>query len=51
MVWRQEPDTPPDTLAYPLPELPPGAYRIKWRVLATDGHLTDGVLSFTVVAP
>jgi methionine-rich copper-binding protein CopC len=46
----REPDTPADTLAYPLPPLGPGAYRVKWRVLATDGHLTDGVLSFTVVA-
>ncbi len=47
----QEPDTPADTLAYSLPDLGPGTYRVKWRVLATDGHLTDGVLSFTVVAP
>jgi methionine-rich copper-binding protein CopC len=51
LLVRQESDTPPDTLGYALPDLAPGAYRVKWRVLAVDGHLTEGVLLFTVVGP
>jgi copper resistance protein C len=38
----------PDVLAYPLPALAPGAYQAKWKVLAADGHVTEGVLRFTV---
>ena len=29
-------------------ELKPGAYTIRWNVLATDGHLTRGEVHFTV---
>ncbi|HSE06380.1 MAG TPA: copper resistance CopC family protein [Methylomirabilota bacterium] len=47
----QEPDTPPDTLAYPLPSLPPGVYQARWKVMAADGHVTEGVVVFTVTAP
>jgi len=47
---RAEPDTPPDTLAYPLPPLGPGAYRARWKVMATDGHVTEGTVVFTVAA-
>jgi methionine-rich copper-binding protein CopC len=38
----------PDTLAYPLPPLRPGPYEAHWKVLAADGHVTEGVLRFTV---
>ena len=38
----------PDRLVAPLPPLPPGAYAIRWRVLATDGHITEGTIRFTV---
>jgi len=31
-----------------LPPLTPGAYRVIWRVLSRDGHVTRGDLSFTV---
>jgi len=48
LLVRQDPDTPPDTLSYPLPELKPGPYQVKWKVLAADGHVTEGVIQFTV---
>jgi len=38
-----------DTLVYPLPELPAGQYRAEWKALSVDGHLTGGVLRFTVI--
>ena len=41
----------PDTLIYRMPPLGPGRYQTKWRVLSTDGHITEGVLSFTVATP
>jgi methionine-rich copper-binding protein CopC len=28
--------------------LPPGAYSLRWQVLATDGHITRGDVPFTV---
>ena len=50
-LLRLEPDSPPDTLAYPLPPaLPPGEYQARWKVLAADGHVTEGVVPFTVAA-
>lgn len=30
------------------PDLAPGAYTLKYKVLATDGHATQGVLRFSV---
>jgi methionine-rich copper-binding protein CopC len=50
LLVRQETDAPPDTLIYPLPALKPGPYRAKWKVLAADGHVTEGVILFTVGA-
>jgi methionine-rich copper-binding protein CopC len=38
----------PDRLAASLPPLEPGAYAIRWRVLATDGHITEGAIRFTI---
>lgn len=38
----------PDHLVIPLPPLAPGAYVIHYKVLATDGHATQGVLRFSV---
>ena len=40
-----------DTLTYRMPPLGPGRYQANWRVLSTDGHITEGVLSFTVATP
>ena len=48
LLVRQETDAPPDTLIYPLPDLKPGPYRAKWKVLAADGHVTEGAILFTV---
>lgn len=28
--------------------LKPGAYKLQWRVLASDGHMSSGVIPFTV---
>lgn len=35
-------------LIVPLPKLKSGTYRLEYRVLATDGHLTPGAIRFTV---
>ena len=50
-LLRQDPDPPPDTLAYTLPPLEPGAYQARWKVMAADGHVTEGIVLFTVTAP
>jgi methionine-rich copper-binding protein CopC len=50
-LLRQEPDSPADTLAYALPPLDPGAYQARWKVMAADGHVTEGVVLFTVTPP
>jgi methionine-rich copper-binding protein CopC len=38
----------PDTLVSKLPGLKPGAYTIRWQVLAPDGHISRGEIPFTV---
>jgi methionine-rich copper-binding protein CopC len=38
----------PDRLVIPLPHLGAGVYVLRYRVLAVDGHITEGVLRFTV---
>lgn len=38
----------PDTLTSKATGLKPGAYRIRWQVLAPDGHITRGEIPFTV---
>lgn len=43
-------DGPPDIVASHL-DLTPGAYVIRWQVLAVDGHITRGDVPFTVTAP
>lgn len=43
-------DTPPDIVAARV-TLAPGAYVLRWQVLAVDGHITRGDLPFTVTAP
>jgi len=34
-----------------LPSLAPGTYRVKWRVLSVDTHVSKGDFTFNVVAP
>ena len=38
----------PDTLTSAASHLKPGAYKIHWQVLATDGHITRGDIPFKV---
>lgn len=39
----------PDTeLRAALPPLPPGRWRLRWQVLALDGHITRGDIPFQV---
>jgi copper resistance protein C len=38
----------PDTLNSQASGLAPGAYKIRWQVLAPDGHITRGEVPFTV---
>jgi methionine-rich copper-binding protein CopC len=37
-----------DTLTSEAKRLKPGAYKIRWQVLAPDGHITRGEVPFTV---
>jgi methionine-rich copper-binding protein CopC len=48
IVATVQPDGPPDRLRASLPALPPGDYRVDWRVLSTDGHVVTGTFTFTV---
>ncbi|WP_428485232.1 copper resistance CopC family protein [Rhodopila sp.] len=41
---------PPDIINARL-DLTPGAYVVRWQVLAIDGHITRGDVPFTVTAP
>jgi copper resistance protein C len=43
-----DPDGPPDILTTTVP-LTPGAYVVRWQVLAVDGHITRGDVPFTVM--
>lgn len=43
-------DESPDVMATQA-LLPPGAYVLRWQVLAVDGHITRGDVPFTAVAP
>lgn len=33
-----------------VPPLSPGVYRVTFQVLATDGHVTEGSIRFTILA-
>jgi len=41
-------DGPADRLIASMPALAPGAWRVEWRVLSTDGHIVSGGFSFRV---
>ena len=43
-------ESSPDTLGCTVKGLSPGAYTIRWQVLAPDGHITRGEVPFTVKA-
>jgi copper resistance protein C len=50
-LLRQDPDTAADTLSFTLPPLDPGPYQARWKVMAADGHVTDGIVLFTITPP
>lgn len=41
----------PDRIVIPLRPLAAGVYVLRYRVLAVDGHITEGALRFTVGPP
>jgi len=41
----------PNLLVAKVPELAPGAYRLRWQVLSIDGHVSRGDLNFRVRTP
>jgi methionine-rich copper-binding protein CopC len=43
-----EPASGTATLSVQLPPLAAGAYGLRYKVLAVDGHVTENVLRFTV---
>ena len=44
-------DTPADVITAHISSLVPGDYRLRWQVLALDGHITRGDIPFSVTAP
>jgi len=38
----------PNTLRSHVAGLKPGAYKLEWQVLASDGHMSSGEIPFTV---
>jgi methionine-rich copper-binding protein CopC len=42
--------SPADTLLAEATGLAAGTYRLRWQVLASDGHITSGEIPFTVTA-
>ena len=38
-----------DRIIVPLPPLAPGVYTLAYKVLAIDGHITKGLIQFTVL--
>jgi methionine-rich copper-binding protein CopC len=47
-VLRIVPSGPPDLLETSTNLAAPGAYVVRWQVLAIDGHITRGDVPFTV---
>lgn len=41
----------PDSLLASVSDLHPGRYQLHWQVLASDGHITQGDIPFSVVNP
>jgi copper resistance protein C len=42
-------DASPDRIVLSLGKLRPGAYVVRYKVLAVDGHITEGALRFAVL--
>jgi copper resistance protein C len=43
--------TPAEIITAKVSGLSPGEYRLRWQVLALDGHITRGDIPFTVNSP
>jgi copper resistance protein C len=41
--------TDPALLSLPVPAMRPGRYRVSWRVMSVDGHMTVGTFFFTIL--
>ena len=50
-VKLADPATKGPALTVPFPDLDAGAYKAVYRVVSADGHVIDGSISFTVLAP
>lgn len=37
-----------NVLVAPMPPLGPGRWVVRWKVLSTDGHVTEGAIRFTI---
>jgi copper resistance protein C len=48
MELTMEKQSAPDVMSAKATGLKAGAYRIRWQVLAPDGHITRGEIPFTV---
>lgn len=48
-LLKTSPGPSPDTLTVELPALPVGAYALRYRVLAADGHYSDNKLRFRIL--
>ena len=44
-------NAPADVITAHISSLSPGEYRLRWQVLALDGHITRGDIPFSVTAP
>lgn len=49
LVVKTDSSEKPDRIVLPLGSLNSGAYVIRYKVLAADGHVTEGALRFTVL--
>lgn len=50
-ITETKPTLAPDdqkSIVLPLPELAPGKYSVKFRVLSVDGHVVESTFDFTV---
>jgi methionine-rich copper-binding protein CopC len=47
-VLQVAPDSDPTVLEAPVPAVGPGPWRLRWQVLAVDGHITRGDIPFTI---
>ena len=50
-LLHQQTAAAPDTLTYAMPPLSPGTYQATWKVMSSDGHLTEGTVRFSVRPP